>query len=128
MMTLSDETALMLVSRQGFGRPEEYGPDAPTTALQLLKILEDTRKRGYGMTHDMFGAGLASMAVPIRRGGDTAVGVVSVAGPSVRLPAERFRMLYPRVSEAAAELAAASVSSPLFMSRRLVANEGETGK
>jgi IclR family transcriptional regulator, acetate operon repressor len=128
MMTLPDETALMLVAKQGFGRPEEYGPDAPTNALQLLKILKETRKRGYGMTHDMFGAGLASMAVPILRKGDAAVGVVSVAGPSVRLPAARFEALFPRVSEAAAELAAASVSSPLFMSRRLVANEGETGK
>ena len=127
LMTLSDEDALTLVARQGFGRPEEYGPQAPTTAKGLLEILAAARDRGYSMTHDSFGAGLSSMAVPIRRFGEFPVGALSIAGPSVRLTSERFHALAPMLSEAADEIARASVTSPLFASRRIV--EGyEPGK
>jgi IclR family transcriptional regulator, acetate operon repressor len=125
LMTMSDEAALMLVARQGFGRPEEYGPNAPTSPLKLIDMLHDARKRGYGMTHDMFGPGLASMAVPIRRNGGGPVGILSVAGPTVRLPAERFAALLPSVQSAARDIASASATSALFASRRAVQDEGE---
>jgi IclR family acetate operon transcriptional repressor len=36
LMTMSDERALALVSRQGFGAPERHGPKAPTTLKALL--------------------------------------------------------------------------------------------
>ncbi len=91
LMTMSDQEALTLVARQGFGSPQDYGPKAPTDPLEFLKLLHEARRRGYGMTHDMFGPGLASMAVPIRRKASRRSAIVSVAGPSVRLPAERFR-------------------------------------
>jgi len=39
LMTLSDERAMELVSRQGFGKPSEYGPNAPTTLKALLGFL-----------------------------------------------------------------------------------------
>ena len=119
LMTLSDEDALTLVTRQGFGRPEDYGPDAPTTAKGLLDLLAAARKRGYAMTANSFGAGLSSMAVPIRRAGETSVGSLSIAGPSVRLTPERFKELAPLLTEAASEIASASVTSPLFSSRRI---------
>lgn len=38
MMTMTDERALELVSRQGFGQPKQYGPNAPTTIAGLLKF------------------------------------------------------------------------------------------
>lgn len=120
LMTLSDEEALTLVTRQGFGKPEEFGPHAPTTAKKLLDMLSQARARGYAMTCDMFGAGLSSMAVPIRRFGTVTVGALSVAGPSVRLPPERLAALAPMFLEAAAEIAQASATSPLFASRRIV--------
>jgi IclR family acetate operon transcriptional repressor len=50
LSTLSDEAALALVTKQGFGKPEDYGPNAPTTvkaarmealADALLQTAED---------------------------------------------------------------------------------------
>jgi IclR family transcriptional regulator, acetate operon repressor len=125
LMTMSDQEALTLVARQGFGSPEDYGPAAPTDPLHFLKLLHGARKRGYGMTHDMFGPGLASMAVPIRRRGEAPVGIVSVAGPSVRMTPERCAKLAPALLAAADELASASATSPLFVARRLLRSEAE---
>ena len=38
LQTLSDERAVALVSKQGFGLPKDYGPNAPTTIKALLLI------------------------------------------------------------------------------------------
>lgn len=127
LMTLSDEDALTLVTRQGFGNAEDYGPNAPMTAKGLLELLAAARARGFAMTHDMFGAGLSSMAVPIRRFGTVTVGALSIAGPSVRLPPERLKALAPMFHEAAAEIAQASATSPLFATRRII-SEAEAVK
>ncbi|MGL4323843.1 MAG: IclR family transcriptional regulator [Beijerinckiaceae bacterium] len=126
LMTMSDEDALTLVARQGFGRPADLGPNAPTTATALMKILADTRVRGYASTHDSFAPGLSSMAMPIRRAGQGPVGVISIAGPSVRLDDARMLELAPLLKSAAHEISVASVTSPLFASHR-VAHEVETG-
>jgi IclR family transcriptional regulator, acetate operon repressor len=123
LMTMSDDDALMHVAQQGFGKPGDYGPKAPTSPLALLELLKAARQRGYGMTHDMFGPGLASMAVPVRRSHENPVGIISVAGPSVRLTPERFHAFLPLLLAAAHEIAVASASSPLFASRRLVSTE-----
>lgn len=127
LMTMSDDDALLLAVRQGFGRPLDYGPNAPTTPTHLLELLKQARARGYAMTHDMFGAGLASMAIPIQRAKEAPVGVLSIAGPSVRLSAERFASMLPMLRQAAQEIALASVTSPLFVARRLVPDESERG-
>ena len=128
LMTMSDEEALMLVARQGFGKVEDHGPNAPTSALQLLAVLKAARARGYSMTHDSFAPGLASMAVPVRRQGENPVGVLSITGPTVRLPPERFASTLPSLQAAARDIAIASASSPLFVSRRLVPDEAERGE
>jgi IclR family transcriptional regulator, acetate operon repressor len=125
LMTMKEDDALMLVARQGFGKPDEYGPHAPTSPLKLLEILKVARKRGFGMTHDMFSPGMASMAVPVQRGGASPVGILSIAGPSVRLPPERFQTFLPALQQAAHDIAVASASSPLFASRRVVPDEAE---
>lgn len=132
LSTMTDEEALVLVSRQGFGTPEEYGPHAPTTARALLDLLGRTRKRGWAMTQDFFAPGLSSIAVPVWRAeksaeGKTPVGVVSIAGPSVRLPEKRMQELAPRLIAAAREIALASATSPLFASRRKVNQEKREG-
>lgn len=128
LSTMSDEDALMLVARQGFGQPGEYGPNAPTTALGLLALLEATRKRGWSMTHDMFDAGLASMAAVVWRDAKTPVGVLSIAGPTVRLNEKRMKSLAPGLIEAAREIALASATSPLFASRRLGMDKQEAAE
>ncbi len=70
------------------------------------------------MTVDMFAPGLSSVAVPIYRNRETLVGVLSLAGPSVRLTAARMREFVPALKAAADEVARTSVTSPLFASRR----------
>lgn len=123
LSTMSDEDALALVSRQGYGNIRDYGPEAPTTARKVLDLIAATRKRGYSITRDMFGAGLSSMAAPIRRDGKQPVGVLSIAGPSVRLTEDRMKALAPLLLDAAREIALASATSPLFASLRLESRE-----
>lgn len=127
LATMSDEDALALVSRQGFGQPKDYGPNAPVTARALLDLLDATRKRGYAVTRDMFDSGLASMATTVLRG-KTPVGVLSIAGPSVRMSEKRMIELAPLLKEAAREVGLASATSPLFASRRISSERREAAE
>jgi IclR family acetate operon transcriptional repressor len=114
LMTLSQERATQLVAQQGFGSPKEYGPKAPTTFKALMKILDEDRKRGFSLMAEMYAPGMSALAAPVaRRGGDT-VGVITVAGPLQRLTPARMADLGPALMAAAADLAMASSSSPLF--------------
>ena len=114
MMTMTDERALELVSRQGFGQPKQYGPNAPTTIAGLLKFVHAARERGYATINEVFAPGMTAMAAPVLRRGYPAIGVISIAGPLVRLNEKRMASLGPTLLAAAAELAAASHASPLF--------------
>lgn len=113
LMTLSDERALELVSRQGFGKPGDYGPRAPTTVQALLALLQAARQRGYAMIDEVFAPGMAAMAAPVLRRG-AAIGVLSIAGPRTRLTAARIDELAPALVAAAAELGPVSNNSSLF--------------
>jgi len=114
MLTMTDERALELVSRQGFGQPKQYGPKAPTTVAGLLAYVHAARERGYATISEVFAPGMTAMAAPIQRRGYPAMGVISIAGPLVRLDEKRMAQLGPTLMATAAELAAASHASPLF--------------
>jgi IclR family acetate operon transcriptional repressor len=113
LMTLSDERALELVSRQGFGTPAQYGPEAPTTIKALVGFLNSARQRGYAVIDEVFAPGMSAMAVPVFRRQD-AIGVISIAGPRTRLTPARTRELAPALLAAAAELGPISNASSLF--------------
>lgn len=113
LMTLSDERALELVSRQGFGTPAEYGPRAPTTIKALLGFLHAARIRGYAMIDEVFAPGMAAMAAPVFRRQE-AIGVISIAGPRTRLTVDRMHALAPALLAAAVELGPVSNASSLF--------------
>jgi IclR family transcriptional regulator, acetate operon repressor len=113
LLTLTDERALELVSRQGFGHPEAYGPKAPTTVKALLGVLHAARTRGYAMIDEVFAPGMSAIAVPVLRGRQ-AVGVISIAGPRQRLTPARMQQLVPAMLAAAAELGPISRASTLF--------------
>lgn len=113
LLTLSDERALDLVSRQGFGLPADYGPKAPTTVKALLGFLHAARVRGYAMIDEVFAPGMSAMAAPVMRRGE-AIGVLSIAGPRIRLTSERMHTLAPSLLAAAAELGPISNGSSLF--------------
>ena len=116
LSTLSDEDALALIAKQGLGSPQDYGPRAPTTISALLAHLRTTRRRGYAMISDMFAPSMASMAAPVIYRGTT-LGVVTIAGPMVRMTEARMAELADALRQTAEEVAGLSVSSTLFRKR-----------
>lgn len=113
LLTMTDEEALTLVTQQGFGKPQDYGPKAPTTVKALLGYLHAARVRGYAMIDEVFAPGMSAIAVPVLRKQE-AIGVLSVAGPRLRLTQEKMHQLAPTLLSAAAELGPISTSSSLF--------------
>ena len=113
LLTLSDERALELVSRQGFGAPKDYGPKAPTTVKALLALLNAARARGFAMIDEVFAPGMSAMAAPVLRS-RVAIGVISIAGPRQRLTPSRMQALAPALLAAAGELGPISRASTLF--------------
>lgn len=115
LASLTEEEALSLVTRQGFGDPREFGPNAPMTVQALLERLRLARERGYAIVTESSAPGMAAIAAVIRQpqGGRT-IGVLSIAGPVVRLSEARMHELAPTLLEAARELSAASLGSRSF--------------
>jgi IclR family acetate operon transcriptional repressor len=58
------------------------------------------------------------MAAPVQRRGYPAIGVISIAGPAIRLTEKRMSTLGPALVAVASELAAAGLASPLFSQMR----------
>lgn len=113
---MSDADALELVTRQGL-RPTEFepGPGAPASLTALTGALAEARAKGYALTVNSYMIGMAAMAVPVTHGKDgPVVGCLSIAGPTVRLDAERVAELAPTLREAAAELSVATDASQFF--------------
>jgi len=127
LSTMPDEDALAAVSAQGLMRQAEgTGANAPRSLTLLLEQLAEARARGYAIAVDSYIAGMAAMAVPVRYHGTGAVlGCLSIAGPAVRMTAERMAALAPRLQAAAAELGTAAAGSKFFQSnvRALDAND-----
>jgi IclR family transcriptional regulator, acetate operon repressor len=114
MSGLSDEDAMTLASRQGVGQPDEYGPNAPATMQDMMAMVHAARERGYSVTVETFTAGLNAMAAPIRLGDRAPIGVITIAGPTVRFTEQRMHALAPDLLAICEQMAAASGTSPFF--------------
>ncbi len=116
LAALSDEDALVAAARQGVAPTQGgAGTRAPDSGRALLARLAEARARGYAVAIDSYLAGMAAMAVPVRRGGTGEVlGCLSIAAPSVRLDLARMAMLAPALHAAADEIGAASRGSRFF--------------
>jgi len=114
LSTMNDDDGLALVAKQGIGQPADFGPAAPTTLQAVLAAVHETRERGYSMTTDTYSLGLSAMSAPVRFAGQPAIGVLTIAGPTVRFTAERMAALAPELLSIAQQLAAASGASPFF--------------
>jgi DNA-binding IclR family transcriptional regulator len=114
LSTMSDEEALQRVARQGFGKPEDFGPKAPTTVKAVLAFLKLARSRGFSLILEVFAPGMSAMAAPVRNAQGQVIGVVTVAGPAMRLSEERMLALGPALVQAAAQVGQASSGSALF--------------
>jgi DNA-binding IclR family transcriptional regulator len=114
LMTLSEDEAIALVTRQGLGSPRQFGPNAPTSIKALLTALRAHAKRGYSTIQDAYAPGMSSMAAPVRRKDEKTTGVLIIAGPSARLTAKSMARLGPDLVAAANELAMSGHASPLL--------------
>jgi DNA-binding IclR family transcriptional regulator len=112
---LRDDEAQELVDAQGMTTDHSLGPAAPRSKSELFEHLRQTRERGYSWVSDSMGPGTTAMAVLVRHPVDKhPQGVLSIAGPSVRLDAQRVRTLAPALRTAAEELSQATPTSHLF--------------
>jgi len=113
---MSDEEALALVERQGIDDPALFGPNAPRSTDELLARLRLARARGYAWVVESSALGMSALAAVVRHPLEgRVIGVLSIAGPSARLPEARIHELAPQLLSAAAELSAASPASELFV-------------
>ena len=117
LSTLSDEAALALVSKQGFGAPADFGPRAPTTVKALLGFLRTARTRGFSTVCEVFAPSMSSMAAPVRSASGATIGVVTIAGPLVRLTAARMEVLAEPLLRCAGEIEDSSGASAMFRRR-----------
>ena len=110
LATLDDTTALRIAKSDGLGQAKaraSTGPRALTTAEALLKDLGQVRARGYGLAIEEGDPGVTAIAVTIlKRSSATALGTVSVAGPSVRMQPKNLAEIAGLLSSAARDLAA----------------------
>jgi len=115
LASLSDAEALARVERQGVADPADFGPNAPKSNAELLERLRLAREHGYAWVVESSAVGTSALAAVVRHPLDGhVIGVLSVAGPSARLPEARMHDLASQLLEAAAELSAASQASELF--------------
>lgn len=116
LASMTNEEALMLAAREGFGKLSEHGPNAPRTVAALLEALELTRSEGYARVDQAAEAGTAAIAAVIHHPQTGAVvGTVSIAGPSTRLTGKRANELAPKLISSARELELASISAPALL-------------
>ena len=106
LATLTREEAVRNVMRNGgFEHADRHGPNAIRSIEALLRDLRTTARRGYGLALNEAEPGVTAIAAAVRSGRDgAAVGTVSIAGPSARVPERRIREWAPRVMQCASEL------------------------
>ncbi len=106
LATLGTEQAIHRVLKSGgFGSADKHGPNVVRSIEALLREVESAAQRGYGLAVNEAEPGVTALAAAIRSGeGGTALGTVSVAGPSVRMTESRVRELAPMVMQSASDL------------------------
>ena len=113
---MSDAEALSLVERQGAEVPVGVGPNAPRSNIELLERLRLAREQGYACVEESSAVGTSAIAAVVKHPVDgRVIGVLSIAGPSARMPGARLHELAPLLVTFAEELSAASLASELFV-------------
>ena len=106
LSTLPAERAIQYALPNGFAEAGRFGPNVVGSVDALLRELDATVRRGYGVAVNEAEPGVTALAAAILpEGGGPALGTVSVAGPSARITAARLRELAPLVVECAAQMA-----------------------
>ena len=79
-----------------------------------MSYVRAARKRGFSVIVEVFAPGMTAMAAPVRGADGQAKGVVTIAGPLIRLTEQRMLALGPALMQTAADVAMASGASSLF--------------
>ncbi|MFC3607235.1 IclR family transcriptional regulator [Stutzerimonas tarimensis] len=116
LASLDDEQALQLVRCQGQrSDADERGPNAPRDEAALLERLRLARQIGYAWVVESSSVGMSAVAAVVRHPVEGhAIAVLSIAGPTARLPEARLHELAPGLLSASEELSGASQASELF--------------
>jgi IclR family acetate operon transcriptional repressor len=106
LCTLPVEQAIHNLTRNGgFNGADRFGSNVIRSTEGLLRELKATARRGYGLAFNEAEFGVTAVAAVVRSGPEgSALGTVSIAGPSARVTEKRVHELAPRVLESAAEL------------------------
>jgi DNA-binding IclR family transcriptional regulator len=94
--------------RGGLGQPNGAGTSKAINSVdRLIPELELTRQRGYGLVVEEAEPGVVAMAVTVRSLIDgEVVGTMSIAGPVLRIPPERYDAFHALLREASTKLGA----------------------
>ncbi|OYD60156.1 UNVERIFIED_ORG: IclR family transcriptional regulator [Burkholderia sp. CF145] len=108
LAAMSNDEAIGLALRGGLGQPNGAGTSKAINSVdQLIPELELTRQRGFGLVVEEAEPGVVAMAVTVRSLIDGAVvGTMSIAGPVLRIPPERYYAFHALLREASAKLGA----------------------
>lgn len=108
LAAMSNDEAIGYALRGGLGKPNAAGTSKAISSVdQLIPELELTRQRGYGLVVEEAEPGVVAMAVTVRSLTDGAVvGTISIAGPVLRIPPERYDAFYALLREASAKVGA----------------------
>jgi DNA-binding IclR family transcriptional regulator len=93
--------------------------NTPRNRVRLLKELEQIKKQGFAITHEEIVPGVASLAIRIDLDSPdrSSPVVLSITGPSQRLPDTVLKALLPQIRESANRIAAETAvkSKPLLV-------------
>ncbi len=117
LSTMSEADAVELLEKKGLGQPEDYGPKAPTSIEAVMAHVKAARQRGFSMIDEVFAPAMTAMAAPVPGVSGMVIGVVTIAGPRVRLTPQRMQALGPALLRTAEDVARASGASALFKKR-----------
>jgi DNA-binding IclR family transcriptional regulator len=107
LATMSNEDAIRVALRGGFGKAGAAGPRVVRTVAALLKEIETTRKRGYATAVEEAEPGVTAIAVAIQsHQTDRVVGTMSIAGPLLRVTPARYKEFHQILRGAANRLGA----------------------
>jgi DNA-binding IclR family transcriptional regulator len=94
LATMDKKSALAVVSAQGFHLAKNPGPQITKNATALMRLVEETAERGFGIAMNEAESGVSAVAAAVRiQGVGPGVGTVSVAGPSIRMTPARIQAL-----------------------------------
>ena len=86
------------------GPLEALAPRTLTTRSDLVRDLEATRERGYGLSVEEIEPGLIAIGAPVRGRDRRVIAGVAISGPSVRLTPDRYQTIGELLVRTADEL------------------------